>query len=315
MPKSAPRQTDVTPRSEESKVRLATDRPIGDLRPHLSYIEHSVTVSASRLSLLADRAELALSHPIWITTDGIIIDGYARWQLAKHMGRESLDCFVYDLSPEDALRELIRTHCSSRGFPPFVRIELALDMEPYFQKRATSHQAAGGENKGLSKLAKAQRIDTRLEIAKLARVGAGNVRKAKNVLEHASPDLLQAVREEEVSINLADKWCHEPKAQQSENLRVRRIERGIAKKVRLLLPKSKAPSPLISRPEALSLADFVNLLDQSSAGQQPLPPEFRVEMVRIPGKAIFVTEELLRTLTTGEDVTIEPEASNQAVAH
>ena len=71
-----------------------------------------------------------------------------------------LDCFVYELSSDDALEELIRTHRASRGLTDFVRIELALDLEPHFQVKALKNQQAGGQGKGLSKLTKAQRLDT-----------------------------------------------------------------------------------------------------------------------------------------------------------
>ena len=71
-----------------------------------------------------------------------------------------LDCFVYELSSDEALEELIRTHCASRGLTDFVRIELALDLEPHFQVKALMNQQAGGQGKGLSKLTKAQRLDT-----------------------------------------------------------------------------------------------------------------------------------------------------------
>ena len=92
------------------------------------------------------------------------------------------------------------------------------------------HQQAGGQGKGLSKLTIAQRVDTRRDVARLAGVSSGNVRKVKNISTHASAALLQAARIEEVSINLADKWCLEPEAQQQEYLRLRRIERGIKRK-------------------------------------------------------------------------------------
>lgn len=63
-----------------------------------------------------------------------------------------LDCFEYELSSEDALEELIQTHCASRGLTDFVRIELALDLELHFQEKALMNQQAGGQSKGLSKM-------------------------------------------------------------------------------------------------------------------------------------------------------------------
>ena len=151
--------------------------PVGELRPHPSYARHRLSVDASKLSALADLGDLAFADPIAITRDRIVIDGYARWELAKRTGRRLLDCFVYELSSDDALEELIRTHRASRGLTDFVRIELALDLEPHFQVKALKNQQAGGQGKGLSKLTKAQRLDTRREVARVAEVSSGNVRK------------------------------------------------------------------------------------------------------------------------------------------
>lgn len=86
--------------------------------------------------------------PIIITHDRIVIDGYTRWELAKRSGRRTLDCFEFELSLEEALQELIRTHRASRGLTDFIRIELALDLEPYFRQQACMNQRAAGEGKG-----------------------------------------------------------------------------------------------------------------------------------------------------------------------
>lgn len=107
------------------------------------YARHRLSVSTGKLSALADRGDRAFSDPIAVTHDRIVIDGYARSELAKRTGRRMLDCFEYALSSEDALEELIRTHCASRGLTDFVRIELALDLEPHFQEKALMNQQAG----------------------------------------------------------------------------------------------------------------------------------------------------------------------------
>ena len=78
-------------------------------------------MDALKLSALADRGDRAFCEPISITRDGMVIDGYARWELAKRKDRRMLDCYEYDLSSEEALEELIRTHCASRGLTDFVR--------------------------------------------------------------------------------------------------------------------------------------------------------------------------------------------------
>ena len=202
-----------------------------------------------------------------------------------------LDCFEYELSSEDALEELIRTHCASRGFNDFVRIELALDLESHFQVRALMNQQAGGQGKGLSKLTIAQRVNTRREVARLAGVSSGNVRKVKNILTHACSSLLQAARKKEVSINLADKWCLEPEAQQQEHLRVRRIERGIKRKARNLVAAHLARVALsVQDRQLIKLSDLAGLLNDGGSVE--------VEIVDAPGRIIFATKELIHSLTS-----------------
>jgi hypothetical protein len=252
-------------------------------------------VDTSKLSALAERGDLAFSDPIVITHDRIVIDGYARWELAKRTGRGLLNCIEHELGLEEALGEIIRTHCSSPGLTDFVRIELALDLEPSFQQQALMNQQAGGQGKGLSKMTTAQRIDTRREVARVARVSSGNVQKVKNILAHACPSLLQATREEEVSINLADKWSLEPEAQQKELLRRIRMQRGMKRKAVNLVAAVLARATSSTRDRRLiKLSDLIGLLNDVAP--------IEVEIVDAPGKTIFVTNELIHSLTPRQEV-------------
>jgi hypothetical protein len=171
----------------------------------------------------------------------------------------------------------------------FVRTELALDLEPYFREKARTNQEAGGKDKGLSKLTIAQRVDTRQEVARVAGVSSGNVRKVKHILTHACSTLLQAVRTREISINLADKWSHEPHTRQQEYLRRRRIERGLKKKARNLVAEVVAElSPSTPEPQVIRFSDLVGLLSDTST--------IDVEIMDAPGRTIFVTKELIDSL-------------------
>jgi hypothetical protein len=114
----------------------------------------------------------------------LIIDGYGRWELAKQEGRTTLQCVEHDLDEQEALKWLIQTHRPSPGLSAFIRIELALDLEPYFQKKAALNQHAGGRGKGLSKLTEAERVDSRKEVAHVARCSLGNVHKVKRMRVH-----------------------------------------------------------------------------------------------------------------------------------
>jgi|SRR5579864_483135 len=295
-PQYAPPPTGLTQRADNWRTRLIS-RPVDELRPHPSYACHKLSVDALRLSALAERGDLAFCDPIVITHDRIVIDGYARWELAKRTGRQFLDCIEHELSLEEALAELIRIHCALPGLTDFVRIELALDMEPYFQQKALVNQQAGGQSKGSSKLTIDQRVDTRREVARVAGVSSGNVRKVKHILAHACSNLLQSARAEEVSINLADKWSHESHAQQQEYLRLVRIERGIKRKARNLVTAYAARLSSSTRDrQVIKLPDLVGLLNDTGS--------IEVEIVDAPGRTIFVTKELIHSLTPRQGVLV-----------
>lgn len=153
--------------------------PIDQLCPHPSYTLHELSVSAPQLSALSELGNLVFQQPIMVTQAGIIIDGYARWELARRQCRQSILCLEYDFSVEEALGALIRAHHPSRGLTDFVRIELALDLEPHFHKKALINQQTGSQGKGLSKLTIDQRVDTRREVALVVGVSSGNVWKVK----------------------------------------------------------------------------------------------------------------------------------------
>ena len=271
--------------------------PVGELRPHPSYARHKLSVDVSKLAALSERGDLAFRDPIVITPDRFVIDGYTRLELAKRKGIPTLNCIERDLSPEEALEELIRSHGPSRGLTDFVRIELALDLEPHFREKARTNQEAGGKDKGSSKLTIAQPVDTRQEVARVAGVSSGNVRKVKHILMHACSTLLEAVRIREVSINLADKWSHEPHAQQQEYLRLRRIKRGLRRTARNLVAKHVARlSPSTRKPEVIRFSDLVGLLNDTGS--------IKVEIVDVPGTTIFVTQELVDSLTPRQGVLV-----------
>ena len=174
--------------------QLVTCR-LDELRPHSSYVRHHLTVSASRLSALAERGDRAFVEPLMITRDRTILDGYGRWELARLQGRATLPCIEFDLTESEALQWLIQKHRRSNGLNDFSRILLALELEPWFRENARSNQRAGGQNKGSSNLTEASRLDVRSEIARAAGVSVGNVSKVKQLTLSADPNCCRHLRE------------------------------------------------------------------------------------------------------------------------
>lgn len=107
---------------------------------------------------------------------------YAQWQLACNQGREKLLCHQYEMSEADSLIWILLKARPHFGINAFNRVQLALDLEPYFKKRALFNQQVGGAMKGASNLTEADRLDVRQEVAVAAGVSVGNVSKVKQIM-------------------------------------------------------------------------------------------------------------------------------------
>jgi hypothetical protein len=110
----------------------------------------------------------SVTEPILITANGTILAGFGRWRLALFEGKRELNCIEYPLSDDESLQFILTYHQSRGGWNDFVRIRLALELEPSLQQKALDNMRAGGKYKGLANLPKAQPIDVRREIAHIA---------------------------------------------------------------------------------------------------------------------------------------------------
>lgn len=84
-------------------------------------------------------------EPVLITTNGTILVGFGRWQSALFDDRREINCIEYPLSEEEALQFIISHHQPQRAWNAFVRIRLALKLEPYFQKKALDKARVSAE--------------------------------------------------------------------------------------------------------------------------------------------------------------------------
>jgi hypothetical protein len=277
---------------------------VDELRPHPSYVRHQLTVPAAKLSALVEQGEEAFREPLVITRDRIVIDGYARLELARRKRRMTLPCIEYELTEEEALHRLLHRVRRSNGLNDFSRIRLALDLEPLLTEKARLNQRAGGQNKGSSKLTEAGRLDVRKEIARIAGVSVGNVTKVKQLTTTAHSGIIKALREKELSIHRAWLWSKLSLEQQQENLWLNQSKRGIAQTIRHLLSSHQPKSSLLV-PELGDLIKLVSALRSGKFGS--------VRLVSIDGhgKAVFVSEELLRTLEAQEELTLTCATNNQ----
>jgi hypothetical protein len=277
---------------------------LDELHPHPSYIRNGLTVSASQLSALVDLGDLVFLDPVVITQDRFIVDGYGRVGLARRQGRLTLRCIEYDLTELQALHWLLQKHRGSKGLNDYSRILLALELESWFQEKARSNQRVGGETKGRSILTEADRVEVRAKIAEAADVSVGNISKVKQLQRTAIPEVLQALANGEVSIDRVWKWSKESPEEQREALWRFQSERGIRKTIRNLFPPNRSKN---SRNEP----EVCDLIKLSSAVQSGKLGPIRVVSINLPGKAVFVTEELFRTLEPQEELALTCATNNR----
>jgi hypothetical protein len=280
----------------DTQVRLAI-RKTNELCPHPSYIRHQLSVSASRLSALAAVCNLAFREPIVITREGTIIDGFARLELGRQQGRQTILCLEDDLTEEEALRWLIQSHRPSRGLNAYCRTLLALDLEPFLQERARANQRTGGQKRNASNLTEAKRLDVRSKVAAAAAVSTGNVTKVSQLRKTAHPTVEQAVKAGEISIHRAWQWSRLSPQQQLHELEKYQSRKGTTETSRRLVKKHVArlsPTQLIP----LSLGNYLRpLVPDRSA----LIDSILVTEVDAPGNIAYLTKDALCALKSLEE--------------
>ena len=273
--------------------RVVTCR-LTELHQHPSYIRHHLAIPASDLSP-AKRGDLAFLEPLMITQDGTILVGYARVEVARQHGLLSLPCLEFEFSEAEALQWLLQKHRPLTGMNAFSRILLALDLETWFREKARSNQQAGGRNKGSSKLTEAEKVDVTAKIAEVADVSVGNISKVRQLLRNAVPELLQALRRDEISIHRAWLLSNEPPANQREELALAQCKGNIKKDMRTLASRH-GPKRLHIPPNRCNLIRKLFALESSKPGS------FDVFASRAQGRAVVLTRELLLELDAQQEL-------------
>ncbi len=199
--------------------------------------------SLVELTELKHASGRSLAQPILITANGTIISGFRDWQAALSDPSATVDCFEYPLSDEEALQFILIHHRPRRFWNSFSRIRLALELEPYFQAKASANQSHGGKYKGSANLPKAACIEARQEIARLAGVGGRNVSNVKTILEKAHPRLIDALQDGNLSIHRAVQLCNLPRSQQMEQFICNKVERTTSKVARRAIGHLRMEGP------------------------------------------------------------------------
>ena len=240
-----PHPTEAIPSTSAEIVATPSgeSRSMNALLPHPVVLRLDVRCSTQELSFLSQRGEATYLSPVLITQDHVILDGYAIWELAKLQRRQTLLCVTRHMTEEEALLYIIDRNRASKGISDFIRILMALELEPWFRLCAKANQRDGGRRKGSTELPEAQSLDVRNEIASAAGVSAGNVSKVKHILHGGIPELQSVLRSGDISIHRGAGWAKAPPAMQRSLIADRCNHRGIHRTIRLLLKKHETRRP------------------------------------------------------------------------
>ena len=269
--------------------RLVTRSP-SELHPHPSWVKHNLGLSVARLSAIAASWNPSKLDPISITRDGTILNSHEVCELARRRGLERVSCLEYDLDEAEALLWIIQHSHQDQELNSYQRVVLALEYEPSFRQRARENQRLGGQFKGLTTLSEAQAINCRREIAALAGVSEGTLAKVRRLLHAGCPELLEALREEEVSIDCASRWLRHPE-KQLDQLTLYRSMSGITRTIDSLLRRHR-----VSHPAGTGQHDIQRIGSALATMGTELTTSVLVGAIQTSGKVILLSNELLQAL-------------------
>jgi hypothetical protein len=258
-------------------------RSLEQLRLHPALVELGWTGVIDELNDAARLKNQAVPEPILITRNGTILAGFGRWRLAVLEAKREIQCIEYPFSEDHSLRFILAHHQTRRGWNAFVRIRLALKLEPCLQQTALDNMRAGGKYKGWANLPDVQRIDVRQEIASAAAVGARNVSNVKTILEIAHPRLIDALQDGTLTINRAIQFCRLPRAEQLEQFIRHTHQRAINKVIRRSIARPQE--------EKISL-DVVAVLDSLQQQEARQPGSVVVRVGRYQRTVILIGRDL-----------------------
>jgi hypothetical protein len=143
-------------------------------------------------------------------------------------------------------------------------------------------------------LTEAERVDVRSEVAAAAGVSVGNVSKVKQLMI-APPEIMQALLSGEISIHRAWLSIEESPEKQLEKFSLNQMKRGITKTIKALISQHMPGGPP-------TVPDLGTLLKGLSAVEAGEPGSVGVAVVRVPGRRIFVSEDLFQALRSQQEL-------------
>lgn len=195
-------------------------RTLNQLRLHPLLVETLPAIALHELERCDKTAEVESSLPICISLDNFVLEGFKAFKFAQVHKRQHLQCVLIRIQEQAAISWIIRQQLVSKGLNAFLRISLALKIEPWLKEQAKQRQRLGGQLKGSSNLTEAERIDVRAGIASLADVSTGNVTKVRRLRNEATANILKALGTGELRIGRAYQWRSLPSEAQENELKI-----------------------------------------------------------------------------------------------
>jgi hypothetical protein len=268
-------------------MNLLEGRPVvrspEDLRLHQALRELAMIDPVGELNAAARLKGQSIPEPILISADGTILAGFGRWRLAILESRQNINCVEYLLSEEESLQFILAHHQPQNRWNAFIRIRVALTLEPYLQQRAIDNMRAGGKYKGSANLPEARLIDVRQEIARVAGVGARNVSNVRTILRTAHPRLIDALQDGTLTIYRVSQWCTRSKAQQMEQFTKYTLECATSKVIRESITRLK---------KATMDPDVIAVLDAVQRHEARQPGSVGVRVSRLQRTVVLVGQDL-----------------------
>jgi hypothetical protein len=255
------------------------------LQVHPALVEVGWTAAIDELNDAARLSRQAMSEPILVTSNGAILAGFGLWRLATFEGRKEIPCIEYVLDEDESLQFILSHHRSRRGWNNFVRIRLALRLEPVLRQKALDNMRAGGKYKGSATLPDLERVDVRQQIATIAGVGARNVSNVKTILQVAHPRIIEALTDGTLTINRAVQICKSPRDEQLEQLIRHTTERATAKVIRQSLTQR-------GKQEGSS-TDLTKVLDALRRQEMRQPGSITITLSARNHSAVLIGRDLL----------------------
>jgi N6-adenosine-specific RNA methylase IME4 len=146
---------------------------------------------------------------------GTLLDGHNRYEICTRLGIHYEIVEAEGIETEDdALLWIVRNQLGRRNISDYTRAELTLVAKPIIEAKAKANQVRKPSDSVRENSHEQTRTDEVL--ADMAGVSSNTIRKVERIQQQAAPELIEAARRKEVSINAAADVASLPKEEQRD---------------------------------------------------------------------------------------------------